>query len=285
MPNSEFLETYPLYRKFEPESNFLSRLLDLPKPAINMICLSTACNDGQTRTFNMIYDYYFQVKEVVLGRFISINNTAGQVVNAVYECNSCKSYKRTFSLYFDSNLSYVMKIGQYPAWDIRVKKDLEKMFGENSRLYKNGLICESQGYGIGSFAYYRRIIEDVIDKLLSEIHEIIQGEKEKAEYEEALQKVKESKDASRKIDLVKHLLPNILQPDGHNPLITIYDNLSTGLHSSSDEECLEISESLRVSLEFLVHKIYENKVSDKKYTEAIKKLDAKKQEAVKKPLS
>ena len=58
------------------------------------------------------------------------------------------------------------KVGQSPAWDIVMDKELESLLGDHAYFYKSGLICESQRYGIGAFAYYRRIVEEVIDELL-----------------------------------------------------------------------------------------------------------------------
>lgn len=267
------METYPLYRKFEKKLHH--DLLELPKPAINMPCLSEKCNDGQTRTFNMIYRYYSTVYGVNDSSNDTIRKTAGQVVNAVYQCDSCKGFNRTFALIFDSYLTSVMKIGQYPPWDININKDLEKMLGVDSDIYKNGLICESQGYGIGSFAYYRRILEGIIDKLLTGIEELI-PEEDIEEYTKALLEVKKAREVSKKIELVQHLLPNSLKPDGHNPLSLIYGELSIGLHGETDEECLEKSEVLRESLEFLVTKIYEDSKANKKFKDGMKKILSKK---------
>lgn len=273
MPNAKFLETYTLYRKFE--GKFMRYLHDLPKPAINMPCLSIKCNDGQTRTFNMIYHYNYTARSILNVPDVQIQEASGQIVNAVYQCDSCKSFNRAFVLLFDHDLKYVMKIGQYPPWNININKDLEKMLGVDSDIYKKGLISESQGYGIGSFAYYRRIIEGIIDELLSGIEELI-PEEHIEEYTKALLEVKKAREVSKKIELVRHLLPNSLKPDGHNPLSLIYGELSIGLHGETDEECLEKSEVLRESLEFLVTKIYEDSKANKKFKDGLKKILSKK---------
>ncbi|MDZ7680350.1 MAG: hypothetical protein U5J63_01245 [Fodinibius sp.] len=102
-----------------------------------------------------------------------------------------------------------------------------KNYQESSRHYKKGLICESQGYGIGAFSYYRRIVED-IDDLLDEISSLLKGE-ELDKYQEALQKTKKTNVTQDKIELVKDLLPQILRPDNMNPLSTLHSTLSEGL--------------------------------------------------------
>src|SRR5665647_904692 len=106
-----------------------------------------------------------------------------------------------------------MKIGQFPAWEIAGEPNVEKLLGKHAGYYKKGQVCESQGYGIGAFGYYRRIVEEVIDELLDEISELISGD-ELAKYKEALVKTKATIVTAEKIELVKDLLPTILRPEG-----------------------------------------------------------------------
>lgn len=63
------------------------------------------------------------------------------------------------------------------------------MLGEREETFKKGLTCESQGYGIGAYAYYRRIVEEVIDELLDGIADLMSGE-DKEKYMEALEEKK-----------------------------------------------------------------------------------------------
>lgn len=144
------------------------------------------------------------------------------------------------------------------------------------------MVCESQGYGIGAYAYYRRIIEEIIDSLLDSIADLI-PESEKQQYLEALNKTKETIIAKGKIELVKDLLPEILRPDGMNPLNLLHSTLSEGLHAKTDEECLEIAGSIRDILVFLVNQILQTKESSKKFTTRMRKLLEKKAGKTTKP--
>ncbi len=76
--------------------------------------------------------------------------------------------------------------------------------------YKKGKTCESHSYGIGAFAYYRRIIEDIIGELLEVIQDLMVGE-ELEKYREALERVRKTKNITDKISIVKDLLPPILR--------------------------------------------------------------------------
>lgn len=135
-------------------------------------------------------------------------------------------------LKFDSDVhgDFVEKVGQDPPWDITIDHRLEKILGPLGGLYKNGLICESQSYGIGAFAYYRRVLEELILIILGEVTELV-PEADKAKYLDGLAKVKLEKNAESRLDMAKYLLPQSLV-FGVNPFETLYSNLSEGLHVS-----------------------------------------------------
>src|SRR5882762_8571505 len=146
MPNSKFLEEYSLYRKLQLNSkNTLDRI---EKPNINMTCNS--CNG--MRTFIMQNEYYAPY---------SYQNTPsdGKVVYCRYRCASCEEFERHFVVKISEKLDWVMKVGQFPAWDISGDRNIEGLLGNHKSLLKKGMISESQGYGIGAFSYYRRIVE------------------------------------------------------------------------------------------------------------------------------
>jgi hypothetical protein len=264
MPNREFLEKYPLYRKFLMD-DLPARLESLPRPAVHMGCL--VCGSGQT--FNMVNQYY--------EGYYSDNSPKGKVVRTIYRCTSCDKFERYFLLKFDPEGYYVMKVGQEPPWDISIDRTLKKTLGDRADYYKKGLICESQSYGIGAFAYYRRIIEEIIDELLTEIAGLMAGE-EQDRYLEALEQVKKTKVTQDKIALVKDLLPPILRPDGMNPLSVLHDALSQGLHRESDERCIELAMTVREVLEFLVNEVTARKAAAASFTESMRKLLDRRQE-------
>ena len=168
-----------------------------------------------------------------------------------------------------------MKVGQDPAWEISPDKNLASVLGSRIDNYKKGLVCESQAYGIGAFAYYRRIVEESIDELLEGIQSILGGE-ELEKYSKALEQVKKTPITKDKIELVKDLLPPILRPDGMNPLSTLHSLLSIGIHQETDEKCIEMAATIREVLVFLVNQISVTKTSGKNFTESMRKLlDAK----------
>lgn len=121
-----------------------------------------------------------------------------QKVSLIYQCQSCRKFEREFNAYISSDLDYVYKFGQYPAWEIKLDNELEKLLDKHAHIHRKGLISESQGYGIGAFAYYRRITKEIIDDLIDSIYDLIE-EEQKGEYKTALEKTKNTRITQEKI--------------------------------------------------------------------------------------
>jgi hypothetical protein len=217
----------------------------------------------------MMYNQWFEGKEY------SNFPSKGMTVPARYICASCQSFKRTFFIRIDDDLGSVTKIGQYPPWDIKPDKNIKAMLGEHKELLAKGMILESQGYGIGSFGYYRRIVEDIIGQLLEDIQSLL-SDSELMAYKSALEKVRLTKITAEKIELVQDLLPPILRPEGMNPLSLLHGVLSEGLHAADDERCLELAGEVREILGFLAAQIAISKNSSRSFTDKMKILLEKK---------
>lgn len=275
MVDATFLEDYPLYRKFEcKRPDYVNRF---PNININMHC--PICKD--TRTFIPTYRSYMK-KDLFIDLDRSnivypVESNSYLILN--YICASCNTFVRFFSLRLvlksGNRLIEIEKMGQYPPWDISISNNLQKVLGKFSKTYKKGLICESQGYGIGANAYFRRIVEEIIDDLLEQIPDIMSGA-ERVKYEEALAETRKTKNTQEKIALVKDLLPPILIPERYNPLKTLYGILSEGIHKRTDEECLEDALIIRTTLTFLVNSILRRRKEQQEFSEGMKKLLDKK---------
>lgn len=259
MPNKEFLEDYSLFRRLKIEVPETMNLLD--KPAINMECLK--CESIQTFKMEKDYNNYHPVY------------TADRKQSIVYTCQSCRDFTRQFQVYFSPDNDYMYKFGQYPEWEIKMDKGLEKTLGKHSKTFRKGLVCESQGYGIAAFAYYRRITEEIIDELLESITDLI-DEENRDKYITALEETKKTRVTQDKINLVKDLVPSILKPNGINPLGILHSELSKGLHSESDAICLENANHIKNILTFLINQIMKSKESAKDFTQSMKSILAKK---------
>ena len=61
----------------------------------------------------------------------------------------------------------------------------------------------------------------------------------------------------------------------YNPLKTIHDVLSIGIHAKSDEECMTYAESIRKALNFLVKGVFQAIIKKKEYIESMEKVKKK----------
>lgn len=236
----------------------------IPKVPINMLCKT--CESVQT--FNMTNEFYD-------GYGIINVSSGGRNVRIYYQCQSCRKFTREFILHISENLDYIYKFGQYPEWEIKMDKNLEKILGAHAKTFRKGLVCESQGYGIGAFSYYRRITEEIIDELLDSISDLI-SEEDKEAYAEALEQTKKTRVTQEKIDLVKDLLPSILKPNNMNPLGVLHSELSEGLHAETEDSCLESAAHIRSILTFLINQIITSKETAKEFSTSMKSLLEKK---------
>lgn len=270
MPDIKFLEEQSLYNKFPFE--IPEYIQEFKQVNINMFC--NVCND--IRTFNMTNDYQDSATHIHprTRRIEDVRAKQNKYITLDYLCASCKEFQRFFFIRISENLDYIQKIGQFPPLDISIPKYIRKAIGEYEDYYRKGRISENFGYGIGTHAYYRRIIEGIIDELLDKISNLL-PDTEREIYEEALSRAKKEKNATDKIEIVKDLVPTILIRDRYNPLKTLHEALSIGIHVESDEVCIENAIIIRKNLEFLVEAIYRYEERSKEYIKDMDKIKKK----------
>ncbi len=250
--DAKFFETYGPLEEFYVNDKLdnSSSLRCLP---ITMFC--DKCN--MERTFN---------------QYLSTSLIDGNIYKVAYMCTACKDFKIIFIIYLDIKINSIKKLTQWPLWLPKIDADLKKSLGKNHGNYKKGLYCEQEGYGIGAFAYYRRIVEDMIDGLLDDIYEMF-SEEEKQTYKENIELAKKERVTEKKIEIVKKILPSELISNGINPLDRLHSGLSEGLHSMPDEGCLKTATAVRISLEYLLHEIVLRKKRKIEYASAMKELE------------
>ena len=72
----------------------------------------------------------------------------------------------------------------------------------------------------------------------------------------------------------RDFLPSDLTPKGHkNPIETLYDVISDGLHQRNEDECVEIFDRCKAAFEYVVRKLTDAKRDDERYLEALRKLE------------
>jgi hypothetical protein len=279
-----FLENMPLYQKFLIVDDGVWRLSKFASlPAITAVC--PKCSDRHTFNSHLVNNQVPNSYES-MGSFNQVRAADNSIFRLTYICKKCNHFKKDFFIRFViedyegtdkkgvHNKVYVTKIGQYPAFSIEPEPTMIAYLDKkNLELYENGIICESQSYGVGAFAYYRQVVENKITSLLDDVEKFLENNNK--ESREAFKQAKTDQDTAKKIKLVSDYLPSVLKPDGINVLRMIYTALSDGLHNKSDEECLRIAQDLRACLAFLVKKIEEQKSDVKSFKESVKTLQTK----------
>lgn len=182
-----------------------------------------------------------------------------------FECVTCNSSRKSFSIFLelteesikDFSCEYVLtKFGEYPRKPLKKNKELVKFFKEDKDEYDKALVCLAQGYGVAAFAYMRRIVEKNINHILDMI---LESEEEGSSLIESIAELKNTSPMSEKIKIANKALPSYLKPEGFNPLGTIYAVLSDGVHSLSDEKCLQKAENIQACIEFMISELVHHK--------------------------
>jgi len=269
---AKFFQEWPLYRKFEADLTIRADSLDDEElyESINLEC--PKCRNRQTFVlgFRETDGWWINRRqeafteehgEVDLGHpglgplEPPPPAAGGDIVTVQFHCARCKEGRYKFMYRVADDGKSIIKVGQYPPWSIEIPKAVQRLLGVHAEDYRKGMANEAIGYGVGAFAYYRRVVENVIDDLLGQIESLIAESGEREAYHAQLANISGSQSAQKRIDVVKDLLPASLRQGGLNPLDVLHDALSVGLHEGTDEDCLNMAMMIRESLVYLIREI------------------------------
>lgn len=206
------------------------------------------------------------------GAGLTPQKTKAEIYCFTFTCDSCSTSRYSFFVEVSKDLSRIRKVGQAPAWSIALDKRLSMILGEDAETFKKGMVCESQGYGIGAYAYYRRVVENVIGSILESLHRSLEAT---GASQDDLAKLEEAISGTVMIDriqIAKNCVPSYLMPGNINPLSILYDRLSVGIHRLSDNSCLEAANSIRIAFGYLAKTLAEQNEEQKEYVDALKAL-------------
>jgi hypothetical protein len=243
----------------------VENLAQIDFPNVNLEC--GVC--GQVQTFKPVFIKGSLIGAEYIARLEQDHKVARQMaLPLIYKCANCENPYYAFLIQIDKVNGCFIKFGQYPRRKVKIDKALEKALGEEKDNYRKGLECEGEGYWIGAYAYYRRIVEAIIGKLLVDLQKIIPEDRQ-SEYNEALNKIKKEVVASKKIEIVKELLPDSLRPGGHNPLGILYGALSGGIHEYDEDKCSELAPQIKKVLEYLIKVLHTHKTESREFKDSM----------------
>lgn len=178
-----------------------------------------------------------------------------------FTCVSCREAHREYLVEQILNDEYIrlQKYGERPRRTLGRDRVLQKFLKDDLDNYEKAIVCISHEYGVAAFAYFRRVVENNINKLLDLVQEDAQSSSAAADTMKAIGELRNDTPMTEKIKIANRALPSHLKPDGLNPLGRLYQVLSEGVHSLSDPECLEKAKATSECLAFLVSELASRK--------------------------
>jgi hypothetical protein len=215
-------------------------------PEIQLHCPSDSCNgvrffrcvSGQGKRLKQQYEYIF----------------------ITYICSNCQANEKTFSLAVrldeeEGATGELYKFGELPPFGPPTPPKLIKLIGPDRDDFLKGRRCENQGLGVGAFIYYRRVVENQKNRILSEIIKVSERLSAPHEKIEILRQAINEAQFSKALEMAKDVLPESLLINGHSPIQLLHSALSEGVHALSDDQCLELAASIRVVLSELSERL------------------------------
>lgn len=290
----DLLSSQPLYKKVTVDISFFSNPTDFEDMSFSFHC--AVDNSRQTFKLKVEPENFLRIAggKMTHDQYKNYFDTYDQdemkyrfTQHYSATCQLCNKYIAHFLLQLETDnsipvsllqgdknvkpLQVVKKIGQFPPYQITPDSDLMAFLNkEDQGNYRKALICRSQDYGIGAFAYLRRIVENEIVRIIEDLSKIDRPETEKVK--QLLTAYKENHIMTNLIDGVSDYLPSSLKNLGNNPLKVLYGQLSGGIHEFTEDECSAKAEQIDTLLKFVVKKISEENSEVRAARDAMKKL-------------
>jgi hypothetical protein len=268
---SEFLESFPPGQaahisdlsEFKYVSSIGGPADVMRTPEIQLHCTSDSCNG--VRFFRCVLGGGKRLKE------------GYEFIYVTYRCSNCQDREKVFALAvkLDAERSLtgeLYKFGELPNFGPPTSSRLIKLIGPDRDDFLKGRRCENQGLGVGAFIYYRRVVENQKNRILSEIVKVSEKLSASPEKIAVLKKAIAETQFSRALDMAKDAMPESLLINGHSPIQLLHSALSEGVHALSDDQCLELAGSIRIVLGELSERLSQALKDEAELTKALSTL-------------
>jgi hypothetical protein len=199
-----------------------------------------------------------------------------------YRCRNCRKTRKRYATAIRAegaaDATFVKgeayKLGEFPAFGPPTPARMLRLIQEDRELFLIGRRAETQGMGIGAFAYYRRVVEAHKTRIFDRIIDVA---KKLGGKDEAIAKLETDRDRwsfEASAEALKEIMPRELFIDGQNPLLLLHRGLSANLHERSDKECLELAETIRLVLIEFADRCAEILKDQNELTAAVRRLGA-----------
>ena len=262
---SEFLESSPPNQEIKISDlcsyNPSNSTHVMNTPEIKLHCSHESCNG--TRFFRCISN-----------KKIYMNDYGYEHIYIAYRCSNCQETKKIFSLRAKLDKLGALhgtcyKFGELPVYGPPVPSRLIELIGPDRKEFLKGRRCENQGLGVGAFIYYRRVVENQKNRIIGEIVKVSKKIGAPEDTIKILQDAMEETQFSKALDMAKDAMPESLLINGHSPILLLHRALSKGVHTLTDEQCLEFANSVRVVLGELSERLSQALKDEAELTKAL----------------
>ena len=273
---SEFLQNTPpnqwrnisnlsVPQNIGPYPNSTSRAIN--EPDLKLHCSDDLCNG----------DRFFRCTGVYECPGPHLRTDAYNYLYVSYQCSNCLQTTKVYSFMaiLDTNgesQGMCYKFGELPPYGQPVPPRLIKLIGPDRDIFLKGRKCENQGFGIGAFTYYRRVVENQKNRILAEIVKVSEKIRVPQDKIDTLHEAIKETRFSKALKMTKDVMPESLLINGQSPILLLHRALSRGVHELSDEECLKLASTIRLVLGELSERVSTILKDQAELTEAISTL-------------
>ncbi|MBL7074983.1 hypothetical protein ISS37_07080 [candidate division KSB1 bacterium] len=207
---ADFLESIPPNQPFKISdlskityrSNLARYVDEICTPELQLHCPSDVCNGP--RFFRCIN----QSAPI-------LTQQSYKFLYLTYRCSNCQNTTKVFSLAAQIDeekeaSGECFKLGELPPFGPPTPSRLITLIGPDRDTFLKGRRCENQGLGIGAFIYYRRVVENQKNRILSEIIKVSEKIGVKKASIEALKSAIDETQFSKALTIAKDAIPESL---------------------------------------------------------------------------
>jgi hypothetical protein len=187
-------------------------------------------------------------------------------------CGFCSKEVHMFLVETDPERQRIRKVGQLPPWSLEVSPDVAAHLGSDLDLYRKGLACLSQGYGLGACAYFRRVLENRVDSILDLLLVYLTLDDSGAEAAAQIRTIRQGKVADKKLQEVHPYFPEALRVAGHNPVKLLYEQLSEAMHVGEEDESCALAQRLSGTLAYVLTELQRATTARERFIASVKEI-------------
>lgn len=237
-------------------------------------------NDKEFHTYK--FDKKYGPQLMLGGRYVDQNKLFSVTRHVTASCQFCGD-KMEFLLNLFTTTApmgedqffpevYLRKFGQFPAIQRSPEKEVYNYLdSQDKEFYNRALANLSIGFGIGAYAYLRRIVENEIKRIVRDVADLDYAGADQVR--KAWLEFQSNHQMSTLIDSISQFLPVSLKEIGNNPIKTLYQQSSGGIHDFSEQECLDKAKHIDTLLQYVIKRVSALKLEFEQVKVALKALN------------